>query len=291
LQQRLRKEAVSLFFRKEMKAFIKYKNYHWEYETFGSGNALMLAFHGFDRPASDFKIFASSFGTEFKIISIHLFYHGQSSNPNPLVNFGLDDLKGLIENILEEEKGTSFSLMGYSLGGKIALACIQLFPSLIKNAYLFAPDGISIKAYYKFLCRTAAGRSLLDFSVRHPQAILNILNAGQKIGWISEKRLKFARFHLEDKARMKKVANIWLIFRNILPDIPLIQKYINECHINIHLFLGRYDAIIPPALGIYFAEELNNPEALHLLDMGHNLITEKTNQILLELMPVIVEKK
>jgi pimeloyl-ACP methyl ester carboxylesterase len=272
-----------------MSAFIHYKEYHWEYATFGSGNALLLAFHGFDRPASDFKIFDSSLGTAYKIISINLFYHGQSSQPDPLVKFRLDDLKGLIENILEQEKASSFSLMGYSLGGKIALACIQIFPSMIKNVYLFAPDGIRIKSYYKFFSRTATGRALLEFSVMHPRPILKILNAVQKVGWFSEKLFKFAKYHLEDQARMRKVANIWLIFRNILPDIPLIQKHINKHHINIHMFFGQYDAVIPAVLGIYFAEELDNKNALHLLDMGHNLITEKTNQVLMELLPVILK--
>ena len=270
-----------------MSAFIYYKEFQWEYETLGSGTALMLAFHGFDRPSSDFKVFESSLGTEFKIISINLFYHGKSSEPGPFVKFGFDDLKGMIKNILTQEKATQFSLMGYSLGGKIALACLQIFPKAIQNVYLFAPDGIRIRSFYKFLCRTSAGRALLDFSVRHPRPILKTLTASQKAGLLSEKLLKFAKYHLEDKARMKKVVEIWLIFRNIIPDISLIQKDINQNRINIHMFFGRYDSIFPPALGTYFAESLDNKKVLHVLETGHNVITEKTNQVLLKLMPII----
>jgi pimeloyl-ACP methyl ester carboxylesterase len=263
-----------------MSQFISYKDFLWEYEEFGHGPKLLLAFHGFDRPASDFKVFEQSLGGAFKIISINLFYHGNSSRPPYPQLFTTSDLKGLIEAILEKMKAGSFSLMGYSLGGKIALACVELFPGSIENLYLFAPDGILIKNYYLFLSTTKLGHLFVHLALKHPGSIIKLLNAFLKLGWLSEKIHKFALHHVEDKVRMRKVANIWMIFRKIVPNIPEIQKIINTYHINTLLFFGAHDAIIPSKLGLMFAKDLEQQNCFQLLEMGHNLITEKTNRIL-----------
>jgi pimeloyl-ACP methyl ester carboxylesterase len=269
-----------------MSAFVYYKDYFWEYEEFGHGEELMFAFHGFDRDASDFRIFETTLGVTYKIISFNLFYHANSSQPVYPQLFNYADLKGLIGQILKEKNANEFSLLAYSLGGKIALACIELFPEKIKSAFLFAPDGIQIKGFYQFFSLTKTGNSFLKMVVMHPKIFIKLIQVMHQTGFLSEKLFNFVLYHLANKSRLQKVADIWMIFRKIVPDIKRIQDIVNNKKINIHLFFGRFDDIIPVKLGIYFAKGLNDKHALHVLEAGHNLLTKQTNIILSEILPI-----
>ncbi len=265
-----------------MSSFITYTNFSLEYEEFGMGEQILIAFHGFDRHSSDFKVFETSLGKKYKIISFNLFYHGESILSNTIHSevFTYNDLKGLIVNLLKEKNKNEFSLLAYSLGGKIALACIELFADKIKDVYLFAPDGIKINWIYRFASSTKLGQSIFKIIVNQPSCFLKTLNCFEKLGIVNEKFNKFIHYQLENKERRQKVYDVWLVFRKIIPNIKNIQAAINKNNINIHLFFGKYDAVIPPSLGTYFVKGLKNKSSLHLLDMGHQLITEKTNSIL-----------
>lgn len=265
-----------------MNSFISYNGFSLEYEEFGTGNYLLIAFHGFDRHSSDFRVFETSLGKKYKIISFNLPYHGNTALPvtgHPAY-FTRNDLKGIINKLLEEKNRNEFSLLAYSLGGKIALACIEVFPDKIKDVYLFAPDGIKIEWWYRFVSKTKLGQEVFKTIINHPAFFLKTVYGLQKAGIINVNFFKFVAYHLENKERRQKVFDSWLIFREIIPDIKKIQEAINKNNINIHLFFGKYDVIIPKKLGEYFVKGLRNKNALHLLEMGHNLINEKTNLIL-----------
>jgi hypothetical protein len=64
----------------------------------------------------------------------------------------------------------------------------------------------------------------------------------------------------------------------------MIQHIINKKNINIHLFFGKYDTIIPPAIGQKFVRGLDNKNALHILESGHNIFRERVNKELLRVL-------
>ncbi len=265
-----------------MNSFVSYNGYSFEYEEYGSGEQLLIAFHGFDRHASDFKVFESSLGFKYKIISFNLFYHGNSliTKANLKKEFTLLDLKGLIDELLRERHQNEFSLLAYSLGGKIALCCIQLYPGKIRDVYLFAPDGIVIPWWYTFASNNKIGQGLFKTISNNSELFLKFTKLLQKSGIITEKLFKFVSYQMGTEERREKIYNIWLIFRKIIPDIHKIQKIINSYDINIQLFFGKFDVVIPLKLGVYFAKGIKKKDSLHILDTGHNLITEKTNSLL-----------
>src|SRR5260370_41963530 len=99
----------------------------WEYEVFGNGSEILLAFHGFANHPSDFKVFEPALGTKFKIISFHLPYHGPvpSDLSGKEISYSKEDLKQLFKKFFALNSIKNFSLMGYSLGGKIALQLME----------------------------------------------------------------------------------------------------------------------------------------------------------------------
>ena len=57
------------------------------------------------------------------------------------ISYTNDDLKQLFEKFFEEQSIKNISLMGFSLGGKIALQLIELFPYNINSVFYLHPDG------------------------------------------------------------------------------------------------------------------------------------------------------
>jgi len=119
-------QDLTIFLVEIMSHFVSYKGFHWQYESYGSGTEILFAFHGFGNHCSDFKILEPSLGKKYKIISFNLPYHGNSSIDESVFNKSIskNELKELMFQFLLRHHVTRFSLMGYSLGGKIALQVI-----------------------------------------------------------------------------------------------------------------------------------------------------------------------
>lgn len=92
------------------------------------GTALVLV-HGAIGDSRLFRYQLKHFGSEYKTIAIDLPGHGHSlKEENP----SLDDFINAIEDILEEEKISSFILIGHSMGGGVCLeACKRSLNGLV----------------------------------------------------------------------------------------------------------------------------------------------------------------
>ena len=269
-----------------MTNFISINSSRWEYETFGSGNEILLAFHGFGNSRSDFKIFESSLGKKYKIISFDLPYHGKSSIDKSVVNktISKNELKELFEEFLNRQQIKKFSVMGYSLGGKIALQLIEFFPKQINGAFLFAPDGIRNNWSNGFVTKSKIGKKIYKRIIDDPSRFFKLVKTLKSINIINPKISDFLHHSLATQEKRKQVWDVWVYFRDILPNIKKIQDIINENNISVHLFFGKYDTIIPPSIGKGFISQLKNKNALHIVDMGHVMIREKMNAYLLKIL-------
>ena len=264
-----------------MNGLLTYNGFTLEYFEFGQGEKILFAFHGFNRNAHDFEVFESSLGKHYKIVSFNIFFYGKSrSEEKPEKAFKMKDLEGLINTYLEKNNIDKFSVMGFSLGGRFALACIELFPEKIRSAYLFAPDGIKINKWYKVLSKVKIGWKLYEHLIEKPDLFFKLSLYLKNKGIVSERLYSFANYHMQSKAQRKKIYDVWMILRELFPDIKKVQKSINHYDITVHLFFGLHDAVIPPSIGKDFVKGLKNPKGLHLVHMGHNLISYQMNSYL-----------
>ena len=168
-----------------------------------------------------------------------------------------------------------FSVIGYSLGGKLALNCIEIFPGKLDKIVLMAPDGIQINPFYKFVTRTQVGLFLYKYTIKHPGIIKVVNQLALTFGFINQKVFLFVNNQLASKEKRQKVLDAWVVYSRMLPDINKVAHVINEHKLNIMCFFGKYDAIIPPKKGNKLIRKLNNKKAMEILDTGHNLFTER----------------
>ena len=127
---------------------LSYKNSTIGYYRFGSGTQIAFCFHGYGEEALLFEFLGKYAGTEFTFYAIDLPFHGKTIWQEGL-NFSASDLLQIIVKVLEQHNdpfqsafsdNIKFSLIGYSLGGRIALSLYECIPDKIEKLILLAPD-------------------------------------------------------------------------------------------------------------------------------------------------------
>ena len=267
-----------------MAEFISFNGFRWSYETYGDGAELLLAFHGFGNLGSDYKALVPSLAKKYKIIAFDLPYHGNSTiDPSVTVKtVSKDHLKALTEKILSLHGAEKFSLMGYSLGGKIVLQLIELFPQRVRSAFLIAPDGMKLNFSNAFVTRSMVGKILYRRVINNPAGLFRLVTLVEKSGLLNKKLCDFVRDSLSTRKKRELVWDVWMCFRDIRPSMKNVRRIVKDNGIRLHLFFGRYDRIIPPYIGEKFMQEDSSNHTLHVVEAGHNLVREKLNSALLE---------
>ncbi|MGE8206236.1 2-succinyl-6-hydroxy-2,4-cyclohexadiene-1-carboxylate synthase [Heyndrickxia sp. NPDC080065] len=108
-------------------------NYH--VRLIGQGEPLLLL-HGFTGEMSTWEAIIPYLGDKFQLVLVDILGHGKTESP-------LDDKRYQIEEIAEDMKAILMNLnlnkvniLGYSMGGRLALAFTILFPEMVNKLIL-----------------------------------------------------------------------------------------------------------------------------------------------------------
>jgi pimeloyl-ACP methyl ester carboxylesterase len=250
-----------------------------EYYTYGTGKKALLAFHGFGRHAKDYKVFESLFGEKYTIYAFNLFHHGDSEYPKNRISkntFTKYEFKQLFTQFFRENNIEQSAIMGYSLGGKIALMFTEVFAEKVESLWLFAPDGIKKNFWYFIASNTSVGRGVYKYFLENPQLFFSMVNGMHKTRLINDKIKKFAINNMDEKEKRELVYKVWLTFKDTNPNMKLCIQNIKKQDIPVYQFFGKNDKVIKPKLGDWFSKQISQVENYHVLDAGHVLLTTRT---------------
>ena len=248
------------------------------YQKFGHGPAVLLAFHGFGQSSQVFTPLGDSLGHQFTIFAIDLFFHGDSQfvGNRPLTQ---TDWQKLMAAFLQTYHIDRFSLLGFSLGGRFALATIDAFADRLDQLILLAPDGITRNLWYRLATGSTFGRMLFWYVLRH----LSMLNAFghtlTRLGLLNRTVMRFAEISLGTPAQRELVYQSWTQFRFISPDLSIISELLNDHQLRVRFFTGSFDRIVPGSYILPFTAKLRHYE-LTVLQTGHNHLIELVSTIL-----------
>ena len=266
--------------------FITHNDLKLEYLTFGSGGIPLLAFHGFGRHAKDYQVFEELFGSKYTIYSFNLFHHGKSQYPEGRIRsntFTKSEFKAIFSSFIQSLGVEKVGVMGYSLGGKIALMFTEIFPKQIESLWLFAPDGIKLNFWYIIASKTVIGRSIYGYFLDNPGLFFSMVNGLHSTKLINDKIKKFALNNMDEKSKRELVYKVWLTFKDTNPNMSLCIRNIKNQKIPVHQFFGKNDKVIKPQLGDWFSKKIEQPQNYHVLQAGHLLLTEKTAKYIQDL--------
>ncbi|MGX5819960.1 alpha/beta fold hydrolase [Chitinophaga lutea] len=244
----------------------------------GRGNDLLICFHGFGEKASHFSCMEAGLGNLFTIIALDMPFHGSTvwREERPMEP---RDLTGLLEKIMERFGKQTFSLMGYSMGGRLALCVIEKMADRVKHLIMVAPDGLKNNPWHMFATQTKVGNRIFLYNTHHPDLFFRLLSLWRRWGLLNESVYRFALHRMDKQEKRSLVYNVWTIMRKMMPSVKRCRKLLSRYNIDTVLIFGRYDRVIPPVIGERFADG-SFPCRLLVLDRGHQLLSEELGFII-----------
>lgn len=239
------------------------------YYTAGSGPVPLLVFHGFGQTHKAFDPWIGALEQKYTLILVDLFFHGRSSWEDVDTPLRKDAWKRMIKLIMEQEKVTSFSLAGYSLGGKFALATLEAWPNAVKEVYLIAPDGITPNFWYSLATGSGPLRKLFHSMIRNERRFTTLTSIARQFRVTDKGIIRFAETQMDTSAKRERVHNTWVAFRHLKFNLRDLSELLHRFSIPAAVIAGKYDRIVPPER---LAAALNRLKKarLHVVASGHN---------------------
>jgi len=256
----------------------------WRTDDFPSDEVpVVVSLHGFARPLEDLRAAHKAWPHPHAMVAIHLPHHG-ASRPHP--GSGTDDrpmepmaFNRIIDAIISREilNAGNRTLLGYSIGGRIALALLVDRPTTWHNVVLLAPDGLKQSPFYAITVHTRLGRWAWFWMDRHEQWVWKWSDALFKWGLISKHLHGFIYFHSSSHAMRMMVWKGWRSHRACWPGHRAIKAALEQVP-SATLVFGEFDKIIPSSNATRLRRMTQNQQhvSYQTVRSGHNLLKPET---------------
>jgi pimeloyl-ACP methyl ester carboxylesterase len=254
----------------------------------GDGPDLLVCFHGFGEHARTFELLSGKL-PGFTIIAFDLPFHGKTTLDTAAI-FSVKELLDIIKRCPEiQEK--KFGLLGYSMGGRIALSVYEAAPFKVECIILLAPDGLVVNPWYRFATRTIAGKKIFRYTMLHPGWFLGLLNFSKRLNLVNQSVWKFVQSQVGDLEVRKKIYAVWMAFRQFSPDLKTIRRQILEHQSPVYMLFGQYDRIITPNKGIAFVKSIQPYGKIKIIESGHQLLHPRNLNAITEAITTCYREK
>ena len=108
-------------------------NYHVQVE--GKGEPLLLL-HGFTGSSDNWQPHVEIFAQQYQVITLDLIGHGHTDSPADATRYEMAKAAADLIRIISQIASQSVHLLGYSMGGRLALYVTLHYPKLIKTLIL-----------------------------------------------------------------------------------------------------------------------------------------------------------
>lgn len=249
--------------------YLHYKNSVIHYRYSGEGPELVICLHGFGTYAATFDWLAEHVpGHRFIAIDLPLHGDTQWNNGNTLTP---QDFLQIIQ-LCPHAQADRFALLGYSMGGRIALHLMQLIPHRITRLVLLAPDGLHFNFFYWLATQTSPGNALFKRIMEKPEGFVRLLNQFESWSMVNKGVRKFVNLYMDDKHVRALVYQAWTLFRKFRPNLTAVVREINAHQTPVVLIYGQFDNIIPLKPGQVFFHRIRAPKQMHVLPTGHQVL-------------------
>ena len=250
------------------------------YESVGSGSQNLILFHGFGLTKEIFSPWHSVFYDRYRLHTADLFYHGESKKP--LGYLSKDMWKEIFEGFINHLGIQRFSVLGFSLGGRFAIASALLLPQKCDALLLLAPDAIYKSPW--FIAVTASGfRPIFRYFILNPKSLDRLIRFAVKVRIVSRYLRKFVEKELGTAENRRRVYISWNHFKPLGFSHSELKKQLQAFSGKKVLILGTKDIVIPPVKIIPILKGCNF-EVIELDKKHHQLIKEDTAKELVEIL-------
>jgi pimeloyl-ACP methyl ester carboxylesterase len=266
--------------------FIPFQSSQLHYHIWGTGPGILFAFHGYGESASSFAFIGEALDPGHTLVAIDLPFHGQTTWKEVL-QFYPEQLYKIMQDIaarLPAHNPAPWGLIGYSMGGRIALQLLENHSEQFTRLILLAPDGLKVNVWYRIATQTALGNRLFRWTMRRPGWLFLLLRISHALRLVNPGIYKFAVHYIDDRKVRHDLYTRWTAMRKFRPDPAAIAAVIRDRQLRVDLVYGKYDRIIRWETAERFRNRgISDFCRLILLDTGHQLLRP---QFLPDLLPL-----
>jgi 2-succinyl-6-hydroxy-2,4-cyclohexadiene-1-carboxylate synthase len=102
----------------------------------GQGEETLMLLHGFTGRIENWRDHIAVFSQEHRVIAVDLLGHGDTSSPNDHRRYAIERAAADLIAILDGLQVAQVNLLGYSMGGRLALYTALHFPQRVKRLIL-----------------------------------------------------------------------------------------------------------------------------------------------------------
>jgi pimeloyl-ACP methyl ester carboxylesterase len=213
------------------------------YVRTGTGSENLLLFHGFGQDHQSFDWLTPELTSRFTIYIFDLFFHGQSEwrDEAPLEK---SFWAQLLNSFLQRHEIDRFSVAGFSLGARLALASFECCPARTDRLILLAPDGITLNFWYRIATGSSIMRGIFRSMIHKPGRFRAIAFALRELKLLDKRLLRFAESQMNTEARRERVYGSWVIFRRLRFDPHRLAQLISSQPVKVIFVLAESDQVI-----------------------------------------------
>lgn len=257
--------------------FLTYKKSRVSWYCFGSGVQTVICFHGYGEKGNYFSFLEKHSSEQFCFIAIDLPFHGETEWKEGL-DFKWEDLRDIISATTKDKNQISknkIALLGFSLGGRIALSLYQAVPEKIDKVVLLAPDGLKVNFWYWLSTQTLIGNKIFYATMKNPGWFFGFLKLLSKTGIVNASVLKFVKYYIDNAEVRHELYNRWITLRRLRPDLSKIKSLIKINRTPFRLIYGKHDRIILSKRGEQFRKGIEDYCSVTVIESGHQVLHEK----------------
>ncbi|GAB3912484.1 hypothetical protein GCM10028803_55840 [Larkinella knui] len=243
-----------------------------------NGPVPLLAFHGIGQDHRAFEPLAQQLEGRYAMYAFDLFFHGSQSAPASDDVLTKQRFQEIIQAFLHQHSIERFAVIGFSMGGRFALATAEAFPQQTTELILLAPDGITISPWYRIATQSGLGRRLFRYFLQHMPLFHRFGQVFLSVGLINRSVLRFAESTLATVEQRKSVYNSWVYFRKLHFNLSELSELLNNHPVRVRFFAGYFDQVLPVSYIKPLSRRLHAYE-LTVLKTGHNRLIEKVAKI------------
>ncbi|WP_416827784.1 2-succinyl-6-hydroxy-2,4-cyclohexadiene-1-carboxylate synthase [Ectobacillus polymachus] len=252
---------------------IKAQGVSYDVEIVGEGEPLLLL-HGFTGSKETWRSFLPSWSNHFRVIAVDLLGHGKTDHPTDELRYHIETIAQDLLMILDSIHVEQAHILGYSMGGRVAITFAKLYPHRVRSLILESTTA-GIEDENERIGRVKKDRKLADFIEK--SGVSAFVTRWEDIPlFASQKHLpKQSR----DDVRNERLLNHAIGLSNSLRGMgtgvqPSWWQRLHEFHMPVLLLCGEYDEKF---IGILARMEqmLPNATRIQISEAGHAIHVEQ----------------
>jgi pimeloyl-ACP methyl ester carboxylesterase len=237
----------------------------------GAGPKTLLLFHGFGQDHTALLPVANAVTDRYTCYLFDLYHHGQSHWRPGDTPIEKTDWKLYLKGFLLEHQIDAFSVLGFSLGARLALASLEAFPERTEALFLIAPDGLRASPWYTLATGSHLTRKIFHAAITRPGIFFTLADTLHRWGWLDARLHRVAGHYMGSPQKREQVYHAWVGFRRLKSAPRRLAALIRQHSIRTVIIVGARDTFIPPARVQALVKYLRRAEyTLLLLPAAHH---------------------